>query len=108
MPAAERKQETGCCMADLHRRHLHNWPDRADAPTRKGADVDLVSLWSSTVDDTGTEGQVGHHDELRGRDGIARSGRIRAGCGERTGGRGHRLVADQLAAGRGRRTASTA
>jgi len=36
MPAAERKQETGCCMADLHRRYSHNWPDRGRCSDPKG------------------------------------------------------------------------
>ena len=50
-------------------------------PTRKGADAGQVSLCSDDDDDTGTEGQVGRHDNDS--DGDAGCG----GCGERTGGR---------------------
>src|SRR5664279_3842093 len=40
-----------------------NWPDTgADARTREGADAGQVSLYGNTDNDTGTEGQVGRHD----------------------------------------------
>src|SRR6266571_9535241 len=70
----------------------------------------LTWVWwaceDSMTDDTGTEGQVGHRDDTCGRGGTGRDGRCR--CGERTGGRPHRLAVGRLAAGRGRRTASAA
>jgi hypothetical protein len=49
-------------------------------PTRKGADAGQVSLCGNTDDGTGTEGQVGRHDDDA--DGDVCRGR----CGERTGG----------------------
>ena len=57
-------------------------------------------------DSAGTEGQVGHHDDHTA--GGARRPQSGRRGGERTGGRGHRLAVDRLAAGRGRRRALAA
>jgi RNA-directed DNA polymerase len=39
----------------------HNWPDRGNALTRKGADAGQVGLWRMMSEDTRTKGQVGRH-----------------------------------------------
>ena len=62
MPVAERRQETGTDGRPLRR------PSRITGrigrcPTRKGADAGQVSLCRDDDDDTGTEGQVGRHDD---------------------------------------------
>jgi hypothetical protein len=80
-----------------------NRPDTGPgARTRKGADVGRVGLRRSVTKDTGTEGQVGRHDDDDAR------GCARVRHGERTGGRSPGLARGRLAPGAGRRTAAEA
>src|SRR5437870_779958 len=102
MPAAERHQETGASRSALRRSPRITGRIQAAAWTRKGADAGQVSLWRADDDDTGTEGQVGRHDDATGGGGRG-SGRD----GERTGGRDPRVARRELASRRGHRTAPT-
>ena len=64
MPVAERQQETGTGVGrPLRRPSRITGRIRAECPTRKGADAGQVSLCGNTDNDTGTEGQVGHHGD---------------------------------------------